>query len=223
MQAELVAMATDLAEVLGGALALNLLFGLPLLHGGLITGLVAFALLALTGRGHRPYEHAVIALLAVVLLGFLVGLVRSGPDAGEVAAGLVPALAGTHTLLLACGILGATVMPHVIHLHASLTGERARHLDGEGRRRLIRAAARHPGRHGAGRLVNLAMLVLAVTMFPGTGGRHDRGGPTRGSARRWAAAARSASPCWRRASRRHRSAPTAGRSFCRASCSGPCH
>ncbi len=80
-----------------------------------------------------------IALLAVVLLGFLVGLVRSGPDAGEVAAGLVPALAGTHTLLLACGILGATVMPHVIHLHASLTGERARHLDGEGRRRLISA------------------------------------------------------------------------------------
>ncbi len=111
-----------------------------------------------------------IALLAVVLLGFLVGLVRSGPDAGEVAAGLVPALAGTETLLLACGILGATVMPHVIYLHASLTDERARQLDREGRRRLLTAQRLDiPVAMALAGLVNLAMLVLAATVFPGTG------------------------------------------------------
>ncbi|MCU1693813.1 MAG: divalent metal cation transporter [Frankiales bacterium] len=168
-QAELVAMATDLAEVLGGALALNLLFGLPLLAGGVVTGLVAFGMLALTGRGHRPYENAVVGLLAVILLGFLVDLVRSGPDASAVASGLVPRLEGTDTVLLACGILGATVMPHVIYLHASLTGLRARPLDAAGRRSLLAAQKVDiPVAMVLAGAVNLSMLVLAATLFVGS-------------------------------------------------------
>jgi manganese transport protein len=170
VQAELVAMATDLAEVLGGAIALNLIFGLPLLLGGLVTGIVAFALLALTGRGHRPYEQAVLGLLSVIMLGFLVDLLRSGPDVADVASGLVPRLAGTDTVLLACGILGATVMPHAIYLHASLTGRRAQGLDRAGRRALLAAQRVDiPVAMTVAGLVNLAMLVLAATLFVGTG------------------------------------------------------
>jgi manganese transport protein len=91
VQAELVAMATDLAEVIGGAIALHLLFGLPLLTGGLITAVVAFALLALQGRGYRPFELAVAGLLAVIALGFVFSTAVTGVDAGAVAGGLVPA------------------------------------------------------------------------------------------------------------------------------------
>ncbi|MCW2607887.1 MAG: divalent metal cation transporter [Frankiales bacterium] len=166
VQAELVAMATDLAEVLGGALALNLLFGLPLLAGGTITGVVAFGMLALTGRGHRPYEQVVVGMLAVILLGFFVDVLRAGPDVGDVASGLVPRLQGTDTLLLACGILGATVMPHVIYLHASLTGLRARPLDAAGRRSLLAAQKVDiPLAMLLAGAVNLSMLVLAATIF----------------------------------------------------------
>ena len=166
LQAELVAMATDLAEVLGGALALNLLFGLPLLYGGVVTGVVAFAMLALTGRGHRPYEQVVVAMLTVIMLGFFISLFRAEPDTGDVARGLVPALQGTDTVLLACGILGATVMPHVIYLHASLTGVRARPLDADGRRSLLAAQKVDiPIAMVVAGAVNLSMLVLAATLF----------------------------------------------------------
>ncbi|MCU1691396.1 MAG: divalent metal cation transporter, partial [Frankiales bacterium] len=169
VQAELVAMATDLAEVLGGALALNLLFGLPLLLGGVVTGVVAFAMLALTGRGHRPYEQVVVGMLAVILLGFFADLLRSGPDVSDVASGLVPRLQGTDTVLLACGILGATVMPHVIYLHASLTGLRARPLDAAGRRSLLSAQKVDiPIAMLIAGAVNLSMLVLAATLFEGS-------------------------------------------------------
>ena len=121
VQAEVVAIATDLAEVLGGAIALQLLFGLPLLTGGLITAAVAFGLLGVQSRGARPFEVAIVGMLLVVLLGFLYSLVAGGVDSGEVVAGLVPRFEGTDTVLLATGMLGATVMPHVIYLHGALT------------------------------------------------------------------------------------------------------
>ena len=121
VQAEVVAIATDLAEVLGGAIALQLLFGLPLLAGGLITAAVAFGLLGVQSRGARPFEVAIVGMLLVVLLGFLYSLVVGGVDSGDVVAGLVPRFEGTDTVLLATGMLGATVMPHVIYLHGALT------------------------------------------------------------------------------------------------------
>ena len=124
VQAELVAIATDLAEVIGGAIALHLLFGIPLFTGGVITGIVAFALLALQTRGYRPFELAIAGLFGVILLGFLVTVLRIDLVPADLAAGLVPAFDGTDSLLLATGILGATVMPHVIYLHSALTQNR---------------------------------------------------------------------------------------------------
>ena len=144
VQAELVAMATDLAEVLGGALALNLLFGLPLLYGGMVTGVVAFGMLALTGRGHRPYEQVVVAMLGVILLGFLVDVLRAGPDAADVAGGLVPALQGTDTP--AAGLRHPRRHRHAArHLPARLAHRAA---GPAARRRRAALAARGPeGRH----------------------------------------------------------------------------
>ena len=88
VQAEVVAMATDLAEIVGGAIALRLLFDVPLLVGGLITAAVAFALLSVQHRGYRPFELVIAGLLGVILLGFLFNVVRSGADAGALAARL---------------------------------------------------------------------------------------------------------------------------------------
>jgi manganese transport protein len=120
-QGELVAIATDIAEVVGGAIALQLLFDLPLLVGGTITAVVAFALLGLKSRGARPFEAAITGLLGVILIGFVYNVLRGGPDPLSVAAGLDPEFAGSGSVLLAAGMLGATVMPHAIYLHSSLT------------------------------------------------------------------------------------------------------
>jgi len=168
VQAELVAMATDLAEVIGGAIALNLLFGLPLLTGGVITAAVAFALLALQGKGYRPFELAIAGLLAVIALGFVFNTVVAGVDGGEVAAGFVPSFDGVDSVLLATGILGATVMPHVIYLHSALTQDRIRPVD-DGERRLLLRSQRVDVviAMGIAGLVNLAMLVLAAKLFFG--------------------------------------------------------
>ena len=92
MQAEGVAIATDLAEVIGGAVALYLLFGLPLPIGGLVTGVVAFGLLALQERGHRPFERAVAGLFAVIVVGFVITLLRVPVEVGPLAAGLIAGL-----------------------------------------------------------------------------------------------------------------------------------
>jgi manganese transport protein len=125
VQAELVVIATDLAEVVGGALALRLLFDLPMLAGGLVTGAVAFALLGLRRRGHRPFEYAVLGMLAVILAGFVVDAALAGLHPPAILAGTVPHLDGTDSLVLAVGMLGATVMPHAIYLHGGLTSARA--------------------------------------------------------------------------------------------------
>jgi len=160
--------ATDVAEVLGGALALHLLFGVPLLVGGVITAVVAFGLLLFQNRGHRPFESVIIALLAVILLGFLYNLLLAGVDAGGLATGVIPRFEGTDSLLLAAGILGATVMPHAIYLHGALTQDRYVRTTAQERTALLRsqrvdviAAMSIAG------LVNLSMLVIAAQVLSG--------------------------------------------------------
>ncbi|MDQ3105184.1 MAG: Nramp family divalent metal transporter [Actinomycetota bacterium] len=168
LQAEVVVMATDLAEVLGGALALYLLFGLPLLAGGVITALVAMALLVLQGRGHRPFEAAITGLLAVILVGFLYSLVAGGVDPQGIASGTIPRFEGADSLLLATGMLGATVMPHAIYLHGALTQDRYRRDTEDARRALLRSQRVDvvSAMTIAG-VVNLAMLVIAARVLSG--------------------------------------------------------
>ncbi|MCA2213219.1 Nramp family divalent metal transporter [Jidongwangia harbinensis] len=169
VQAELVAMATDLAEIIGGALALYLLFGVPLPIGGLITCVVAFALLGLQRRGVRRYESVIAGLLGVILLGFLYNTLRAGADAGAVAGGMVPSFAGVDSVLLATGILGATVMPHVIYLHSALTKTRSGRDAGDLRLALRCQRADTLLALGLAGLINLAMLIIAARLFFGSG------------------------------------------------------
>jgi manganese transport protein len=172
-QAEAVAIATDLAEIVGGAVALYLLFGVPLPAGGIITAIVAFVLLAAQSRGHRPFERAIAGLLLVIGGGFAYTLIGSGISPAGVASGLVPAFAGADSLLLATGILGATVMPHVIYVHSALTP--GRYGDAvtvgrtpAGRRRLLRAQRIDVLlAMGLAGLVNAAMLIIAAQLFTG--------------------------------------------------------
>ncbi|MFB2555752.1 Nramp family divalent metal transporter [Herbiconiux liangxiaofengii] len=125
VQAEVVAAATDIAEVIGGALALNLLFGLPLVVGGLIVGVVSMGLLLVqSSRRQRTFEFVIMGLLAVIAIGFLAGTVVSPIDWPEAAGGLVPRFEGAPTVLLAASMLGATVMPHAIYLHSALARDR---------------------------------------------------------------------------------------------------
>lgn len=131
-QAELVAIATDLAEIVGGAIALNLLFDLPLLAGGLIIGAVSIALLAVQQRrSQRAFEGLIMTLLVIITLGFVGGLVLAPPDWSATAHGLLPRLEGTDSLLVAASMLGATVMPHAIYLHSSLVRDHHEEI-GEG-------------------------------------------------------------------------------------------
>jgi manganese transport protein len=166
VQAEVMAMATDIAEFLGAALGLNLLFGVPMLPAGLITGLITFAILGLQARGRRRFELAVIALLGLVFAGFLYEALRIGPSVPGSLRGLWPSLAGPGSLYLAAGILGATVMPHVIYLHSALTRGRVPCRDDGERSRVLRferldviIALSLAG------LVNLAMLAVAARLF----------------------------------------------------------
>ncbi|MFB2599071.1 Nramp family divalent metal transporter [Herbiconiux sp. P17] len=125
LQAEIVAAATDIAEVLGGAIALNLLFGVPLVMGGVIVGLVSMGLLLVqNARRQRTFEFMIIGLLAVIAFGFLAGVFVSNVDWFAAADGLVPRFEGAPTVLLAASMLGATVMPHAIYLHSALARDR---------------------------------------------------------------------------------------------------
>lgn len=120
-QAEIIAATTDLAVVLGGAIALNLLLGLPLLWGGVIVSAISLLLVALQNRGsQRGFEGVIVALVLIITCGFLAGLIYSPPSPAEMAAGLVPSLVDPDSLVIAKSILGATVMPHAIYLHSSL-------------------------------------------------------------------------------------------------------
>ncbi|WP_285136459.1 Nramp family divalent metal transporter [Microbacterium sp. lyk4-40-TSB-66] len=131
LQAELVAMATDVAEVIGGAVALYLLFGVPLLWGGAITGVVSMALLLVqTRRGARAFETVLIGLLVIIAVGFSFGLFFAPPAPDGVIGGLVPRFEGTESVLLAASILGATIMPHAIYAHSALARDRFAPADG---------------------------------------------------------------------------------------------
>ena len=170
-QAELVAMATDLAEFVGAAIGLNLLFGLPLLPAGLITAVVAFGILAMEQRGYRRFELAIAALLGLVFLGFVYDLAAAGASPAGIAVGLVPGLGGGSRLLLVVGIIGATVMPHVVYLHSALTKSRTACRDDAERRRLVRFQRLDVViALGAAGLVNLAMLFVAASLAHRSGG-----------------------------------------------------
>ncbi len=173
LQAELMAMATDIAEFLGAALGLNLLFGVPLFTAGLITGVIAFGILALQSRGYRRFEIAITSLLAIVFAGFLYETLRIGPSVHESLNGLIPGLSGSSSIYLAVGIVGATVMPHVIYLHSALTKGRMQYRDDSERRRGLRFERLDVLiALGLAGLINMAMLAVAAKLFhvPGLSG-----------------------------------------------------
>jgi manganese transport protein len=171
LQAEIVAMACDIAEIVGASLGLNLLFGIPLFVAGLITGVATFMLLALQRRGFRKLEAAITVLVGVVVVAFAYELFNASPEGSEVAKHLfLPEFGGTESILLATGIVGATVMPHVIYLHSALTQNRIVGRNDNERRRILRfekidvvIALAIAG------LVNLAMMIVAAALFHGGG------------------------------------------------------
>jgi manganese transport protein len=170
IQAEIIAMATDLAEFVGAAIALNLLFGIPLFESGLITAVVAFALLSLQQHGHRRFEYVIVGMLGVILLGFLYDTLLVDHDAAGIAGGFIPGFAGTDSILLATGILGATVMPHVIYLHSALTQNRIPARDDTERRRLLKFQRIDIViAMGVAGVINMSMLVIAASLFNGSG------------------------------------------------------
>jgi manganese transport protein len=170
LQAELVAIATDIAEVIGGAVALQLLFGLPLVLGGLITATVSLALLMVQNRGSaRIFEWVIIALLVVISVGFGVGVIAAPPTAAGFFGGLVPHFTDLGSLLLATSILGATIMPHAIYAHSALTRDRFGVVEaGPARTRILRATRVDVtvALIVAG-TVNLAMLLVGATTLSG--------------------------------------------------------
>lgn len=172
-QAEVVAAATDLAEIIGGAVALQILFGLPLLPAGVLIGVVSIGILALqSARGQRTFEAVVISLLAVITVGFVAGVVVSPVDWGAAASGLVPRFRDSGSVLLAASMLGATVMPHAIYLHSALARDRhgttsdpvrIRHLLRVTRLDVVLALV-------IAGSVNIAMLLLAAASLSGVAG-----------------------------------------------------
>jgi manganese transport protein len=167
IQAEVVAMATDLAEFMGAAIGLDLLFGIPLFPAALLTGVAAFAILALQAKGFRRLESVIAGLILVIVAAFAIQVFMSDPDGSAILHGLfVPGFDGTESVLLAAGILGATVMPHVIYLHSALTQHRLVGASEEARRRIygfervdVVIAL------GIAGLINMSMLVIAAAVF----------------------------------------------------------
>jgi manganese transport protein len=171
LQAEVVAMATDIAEVVGAALGLHLLFGIPLFPAGVIAGIGAFAILALQRRGYRRLEAVIAAMVGVVVASFVFELFDAKPQASEIASHLfVPGFEGTESILLATGIIGATVMPHVVYLHSALTQRRIVGRDAAERKRILGfekvdvvIALSLAG------VVNLSMMIVAAALFHTSG------------------------------------------------------
>ena len=167
LQAEIIAMATDLAEFIGAALAINLLFGIPLFPAGLLTAVGAFTILGLQRQGFRPLEAAISSFVGVIVVSFAFQMFYARPEGDRVLAGLfTPGFAGTESVLLAAGILGATVMPHVIYLHSALTQHRVVGRTDEERKKIFRferidvvIAMAIAG------TINASMLIMASALF----------------------------------------------------------
>ncbi|MBB4140942.1 Nramp family divalent metal transporter [Microbacterium invictum] len=179
VQAELVAMATDVAEVIGGAVALWLLFGVPLLWGGVITGAVSIVLLMIQSRrGARSFEFVIMGLVAIIAIGFTYGVFLAPPDPAGVIGGLVPRFEGADSVLLAASILGATIMPHAIYAHSALARDRFRPRSAPAREterfsttRLLRATRWDVTIAMAiAGTVNLCILLLAAANLAGVPG-----------------------------------------------------
>ncbi|WP_034359113.1 Nramp family divalent metal transporter [Deinococcus phoenicis] len=169
IQAEIVAMATDLAEFLGAALAIHLLTGLPMLWGAGITALLTFALLTLQKRGFRPLEIAILGFVLVIGLAYLVQVLIARPGA-EALRGFVPGFQGPDSVYLAVGIIGATVMPHVIYLHSALTQGRIPTRTDEEKVRLSRLNRIDVLlAMGFAGLINMSMLAVSAATFHGQG------------------------------------------------------
>ncbi len=164
---ELVAMATDLAEFLGAALGFYLLFGIPLFAAGVLTGVVSILILGLQRYGFRPLEAVITALIGVIAVSYLIETVLDRPDWGQIGMAVVrPQFSGTESVLLATGILGATVMPHVIYLHSALTQNRIVVRDERRMKRLFRFEVIDVViAMGIAGLVNAAMLIMAASTF----------------------------------------------------------
>jgi len=166
VQAEVMAMSTDIAEFVGASIGLNLLFGVPLFIAGLMTGVVAFGILGLQALGFRKFELAISALLAIIFAGFLYETLRIGPSVHGSLNGLVPSIHGATYLYIAVGIVGATVMPHVIYLHSALTKGRMATRNDDEKKRVLRFERLDVYiALGLAGLVNLAMLAFAAKLF----------------------------------------------------------
>lgn len=167
IEAEAIAIATDLAEFVGAAVGLHLLLGLALFPAGAITAVVAFLILGLEQRHRRRFELAIVALLALVALGLLYDIVAVGHvSMASAADGLIPGLAGPGSLMLAVGIIGATVMPHAVYVHSALTRRHTPPATDRDRRRLLRFTRIDCGLAlGMAGLINLVMLVVAASLF----------------------------------------------------------
>lgn len=180
IQAELVALATDVAEIIGGAIALQLLFDLPLLWGGLLTAVVSLlVLLVQSSRKQQTFQTIIVGLLLLVTVGFLSGLFLDPPHPEQVFSGLVPRFDGVDSILVATSMLGATVMPHAIYLHSSLVNHHQPLTDAprqsmRGKLRITRIDV------GLALLlagaVNIGLLLLAATSLAGQPNTDDIAG-----------------------------------------------
>ncbi len=166
VQAEIMAMSTDIAEFVGAAIGLNLLFGVPLFPAGLMTGAIAFGILGLQALGFRRFELAISALLGIIFAGFLYETLRIGPSVHGSLHGLIPSIHGSTEMYIAVGIVGATVMPHVIYLHSALTKGRMPTRNDHEKERVLRFERLDVYiALGLAGLVNLAMLAVAAKLF----------------------------------------------------------
>lgn len=168
---ELVAMATDLAEFLGAALGLNLLFGIPLWVAGILTGMITFLILGLERFGFRPLEAVITGFVAIVALSYVIETILDKPQWSNVLFhAVVPQFSGQESILLAAGILGATVMPHAIFLHSALTQGRIVVREARLLKRLFRFELIDVMiAMGVASLVNGAMLIMSAAAFHGQG------------------------------------------------------